>query len=497
MVDKNEWGNNLSFLLAMVGSAVGLGNIWRYPYVLYGSGRGAFFIPYIVAVLILGIPFLILEYAVGYNFKSSIAKGLRKINTKFEILGWILPFSSYSIMVYYSAIIGWIGIYVVLSFYKGWGDDPVTYFGVTLLKASDSFSDIFTFVPYVALSMVICWIVIWFISHRQLEKGLGKVNKLLVPILFIVMFIIVIYSLTLSGASIGLSELFKPKWSSLLKFDIWTAAFGQILFSLSLGFSLAYTYAGYAGKGSDLITNSIIIAIANCGFENFCALGVFSVLGYMSKIKGVEVPKIVEKHQGTGLVFVAYPTVINALGNLAYVLGPAFFITVFLAGLTSILSMIEPLSFCIQNKFTWSRSKSMTILIIISAVLSMLFATGYGGELLGMIDTYINQILVLLCIVFECYVYAWAFNVKKTIKTLNERSKSIKVGTWWIIIVKYILPLFIIVIWVGGIIDIVKNGSITQTIIFVVLTVIYGIVTSIFTFLPATNKQWDEAENRL
>lgn len=111
MTDKNEWGSNLSFILAMIGSAVGLGNIWRYPYVLYSNGGGAFYIPYIVAILVMGIPFLILEYGVGYNFKSSFPKAIRKISPKFEYLGWLLPVAVFMIMIYYSAILGWDGIY--------------------------------------------------------------------------------------------------------------------------------------------------------------------------------------------------------------------------------------------------------------------------------------------------------------------------------------------------------------------------------------------------
>ena len=114
MSDNNEWGSNLSFILAMIGSAVGLGNIWRYPYVLYSNGGGAFYIPYLVAILIMGIPFLILEYGVGYNFKSSFAKAITKINSKYEYLGWFLPVAVFMIMIYYSAILGWDGIYIIL-----------------------------------------------------------------------------------------------------------------------------------------------------------------------------------------------------------------------------------------------------------------------------------------------------------------------------------------------------------------------------------------------
>ncbi|ORX76946.1 Na+-dependent transporter SNF family [Anaeromyces robustus] len=495
MTESNEWGSNLSFLLAMIGSAVGLGNIWRYPYVLYKNGGGAFYIPYIVAVLLLGIPFLILEYAVGYNFKASFAKGLRKINKKFEFLGWIVPVSSYVIMTYYAAIIGWIGIYVVLSFYKGWGENPGSYFEVELLAVNDKYSGLFQIVPIIALAMIICWVCIWFISHKHLEKGLGRISKILVPMLFIIMIFIVIYSLTLDGASIGLNELFIPKWSSLLKFDMWMAAFGQIIFSMSLGLSLAYTYAGYSGQNSDLITNAVTIAIANCGFENFCALGVFSILGHVSKLQSTPVASLVK--QGVSLVFVAYPAVINVLGKFAYIIGPAFFITVFLAGLTSILSTIEPLAFSIQNKFTWSRKKTITVLIVIGGLISMLYATKYGSVLLGIVDTYINQVLILICVIFECIAFAWVFKAENTIETLNQRSKTLKVGLWWIIIVKGILPIFIAIVWVGGILEVIENGSLTQTILFFVLTIIIGGVSLIFTLVKPTNKSWDETESRL
>ena len=492
MSDKNEWGSNLSFVLAMVGSAVGLGNIWRYPYVLYSNGGGAFYIPYIVAILLMGVPFLILEYGVGYNFKSSFPKAIRKINSKAEYLGWLLPISVFMIMIYYSCILGWDGIYVILSFFKGWGADPNTYFATTLLQSSESVSSITSFIPVIAIAMLIGWAIVWFISHKDLEEGLGKVSKILVPLLFIIMIVIVAFSLTLPGAMIGLNELFSPDWRLLLDFNIWMAAFGQIIFSLSLGMSIAFTYASYTGEGSDLITNTLSIAFANCAFENFCALGVFSILGYMSMQSGTALVT-----QGTGLVFVAYPTVLNVLGQYAYIIGPLFFITVYLAGLTSILSTIEPLAFSIQNKFTWSRSKTMTVLCLIGAVFSMMYATAYGGTLLGYVDAYINQIAILFGVILECIVFAWIFKCENIIPVLNERSKTIKLGKWWTVIVKFILPIFIAIVWIGGVLDTINSGSNDQLIVFGILTVILLALTVIFTKLPATNKDWDETEYRL
>ena len=493
--DKNEWGSNLSFLLAMIGSAVGLGNIWRYPYVLYSNGGGAFFIPYIVAILIMGIPFLILEYGVGYNFKSSFPKAVKSISKKWEYLGWFLPVAVFMILIYYSAILGWDGFYVIIAAFKGWGADPNAYFTGSFLQANDTLGGLGTFVPFVAIAMLVGWVIMWVISHTDLEKGLGRVSKVLVPLLFAIMIFIVLFSLTLPGAGIGLAELYNPDWSLLLNFNIWMAAFGQMIFSLSLGMSIAFTYASYTKDDSDLVSNALWVTVANCGFENFAAIGVFSILGYMSLQSGVAVPDLVT--QGTGLVFIVYPTVFNVLGDWASVIGPLFFFTVYLAGLTSILSTIEPLSFSIQNKFGWSRNKTMTILCVFGAAVSMIYATAMGSYILGIADTFVNQIAILIGVIFECIIFAWIFKAENIIPKLNAKSKSIKLGKWWLVVVKYVLPIFIAIVWVGGILEVISSGSMLELAILAILTIILLGATFIFTKLPAKSGEWDEVKQRL
>ena len=223
------------------------------------------------------------------------------------------------------------------------------YFTHTFLHATESVNDFTTIVPIIAIAILVYWFILWFISHKNLEDGIGKVSKALVPLLFIIMFGIVIFSLTLPGVSIGLAELFHPDWSLLTDFNIWMATFGQIIFSLSLGMRIAFTYSSYAEDDSDLVTNILYVGLANCGFENFAAIGVFSILGYMSLQNGIAVPDLVT--QGTGLVFVLYPEVFNVLGGITNIIGPLFFFTVFLAGITSVLALFEPASVSIQNKF--------------------------------------------------------------------------------------------------------------------------------------------------
>ena len=495
MVDRNQWGSNLSFILAMIGSAVGLGNIWRYPYELYINGGGAFYIPYIVAILLMGIPFLILEYGIGYNFKSSFPKALKQFGFKWEYFGWFLPIANFILMIYYSAILGWDGIFVFLSFFKGWGVDPNNFFTQSFLHSSTSLSGTFQFIPVIAIVMLVGWLIIWLISHGGLEKGLGRVSKILVPSLFCIMAVIVVFSLLLPGAATGLAILFAPDWSLLGNFKIWVAAFGQILFSLSLGFSLAFTYASYTKDDSDLITNTLSIVVANCLFENFAALGVFSILGYMSVQSAIPVSELVT--QGTGLVFIVFPEVFNVLGGWAYFLGPVFFFTIYLAGLTSILSMIEPISLSIQNKFGLSRKRAMTILIIVGATFSMVFATSFSEILIGYIDTFINQIAVLLAIVFECILFAWLFDAEKLMGFLNARSRTLKLGKGWLIIVRFVLPIVVAIIWLGGLSEILNNGSIDQLMVTMVSAVILLVSCLMASLLPARNPDWDNVEERI
>ena len=399
------------------------------------------------------------------------------------------------ILIYYSAILGWDGFYVIISAFKGWGADPNAYFTGSFLQANDTLGGLGTFVPFVAIAMLVGWVIMWVISHTDLEKGLGRVSKVLVPLLFAIMIFIVLFSLTLPGAGIGLAELYNPDWSLLLNFNIWMAAFGQMIFSLSLGMSIAFTYASYTKDDSDLVSNALWVTVANCGFENFAAIGVFSILGYMSLQSGVAVPDLVT--QGTGLVFIVYPEVFNVLGGIANIIGPLFFFTVYLAGLTSILSTIEPLSFSIQNKFGWSRNKTMTILCVFGAAVSMIYATAMGSYILGIADTFVNQIAILIGVIFECIIFAWIFKAENIIPKLNAKSKSIKLGKWWLVVVKYVLPIFIAIVWVGGILEVISSGSMLKLAILAILTIILLGATFIFTKLPAKSGEWDEVKQRL
>ena len=146
--------------MAMIGAAIGLGNIWRFSYVLYSQGGGAFFIPYITAIVIMGIPFLIMEYALGYKFKDSLSNILKKVKPYFEFIGWFVAFLVFLVLTYYVVIIGWDCLYLILSFFKGWGADPNMYFNNNIIMGgSENFSGIFTPVIPVSIITIVLWII--------------------------------------------------------------------------------------------------------------------------------------------------------------------------------------------------------------------------------------------------------------------------------------------------------------------------------------------------
>jgi NSS family neurotransmitter:Na+ symporter len=139
----------------------------------------------------------------------------------------------------------------------------------------------------------------------------------------------------------------------------------------------------------------------------------------------------------------------------------------------------------------------MTILIAVGAVISLIYATSFGAELLGFVDTFINQIALLFGVILECIIFVWIFKAEKLIDFLNSRSKSIKLGKWWLIIVKYVLPIFITIVWIGGMVDVVSNATVDQIIFTIISAILLLGATLVFTILPAKTEDWDEVEERV
>ena len=467
MSQQAQWDSSIAFIFAMIGAAVGLGNIWRFSYVLYSNGGGSFFIPYFTAIAIMGIPFLILEYGVGFSFKESFSKIMRKINPKFEIIAWILVLFVFIVTIYYMVILSWDLIYLLSSFTFSWGTDAAAYFTQTVGGSSNLSNASFLLIP-TTVGVLILWVILWFIAHRNVDKGIGKVSKILIPSLFVIMGIIIVYALTLPGADIGVSTLLTPDWGKLMDVNIWLAAFAQIIFSLSMGQAIALTYASYLPENSKLIDNVLIVVASNSAFEILTAFGVFSILGYMSATSGTPMVQLIT--EGTGLIFVVFPMIFNIMGPIGRVLAPLLFLAILFAGITSALGFFEPMLNSTVDKLGWSRKKAATILGIIGCAFSLILTTGISSYLVGIIDSFVNEFGILLLIGVQCIIFAWFYGVDKFLPALNECS-TFKVGKTWMFIIKYLLPIVLIVMWAIGIVTLFSSAKEFEIIIDLIIII--------------------------
>ena len=483
---RSEWNSNLTFILAMVGSAVGLGNIWRFPNVLYSNGGASFIIPYIVSLFLLGISFVLVEYAVGFKFKTSLAKILYNIHKKLEPVAWMVLTIVFLITTYYICVVGWDLIYLVLSFTKAWGANTDLYFAQNVLHATDSINGIFTIVPNILISIIIIWLIVWVIIKTNLNDGIGKVSRILLPILCLIVVIFVIYSLTLPGAYIGYSQLFHPNWSALTDSDVWLAAFGQIVFSLSLGMAIALTYASYLPEGSKLVDNALIVAFSNSGFEVFNSIGMFSVLGFMAMTSGIAFNDLVT--EGTGLAFVVFPQAFNVM-EAGSILGPLFFLCILFAGITSAIALLEGICYSISEKFDFSREKSATIVCIVGGLISIIFTTTSGSYILEIFDAFLNNFALLFAVLLECIIFGWVYDFDELINTLNKDSR-IHVGKLWKIVIKFILPVCIFCLWIQGIYSTLSEEKPVGIVIRTILLIVIIVLPIILSKLPAKNKDY-------
>ena len=484
MSQQNQWDSSAAFIFAMIGAAVGLGNIWRFSYVLYSNGGGSFFIPYLIAILIMGIPFLILEYGVGFTFRQSFSSIMKKIDPKFEIIAWILVLLVFVVTIYYMVILSWDLIYLASSFTFSWGVDTAHYFVSTVGGSSNLSNANFLLIP-TAVGVIIMWIALWFIAHRNVDKGIGRVSKILIPALFVIMGFIIIYALTLPGAGIGVNTLLTPDWSKLADVNIWLAAFAQIIFSLSMGQAIATTYASYLPENSKLINNVFIVVASNSLFEICTAFGVFSILGYMSLTNGTPMVQLIT--EGTGLIFIVFPMIFNIMGPIGRILAPLLFLAILFAGITSALGFLEPMLSTTSDKLGWSRKKTATVLSIVGCVISLILTSGISSYLVGIIDTFVNEYGILVLIAIQCIIFAWFYGLDKFLPALNGLS-IINVGRTWKLVIKYVLPCFLILMWANGLVKMLKTARPFEIIVDIIILVAVMVSAIVLTKVKVANE---------
>ncbi len=505
---RSLWGSKLGFLLAAVGSAVGLGNIWRFSYMAYEHGGGAFLVPYLVALVVAGIPLMILEYSLGHREKGAPPLAFARIGKHWEWLGWWMPTAAlFGIMLYYSVIIGWCINYFGFSFNLAWGADPETFFFKDFLHLSDSAFNLGGFCFPIILTTFAVWFLCWFICYREIHHGIEKACMIFMPLLFILTLVLVGWSLTLDGARDAILNFYlKPDWSKINIFNpggykVWIAAFGQIFFTLSLGFGIMITYASYLPRKTNIISNALWTTILNCIYSIIAGFTVFGVAGFMAVSQNTPIGEVIKS--GPQLAFVIYPKAISELPVAQNIFGVLFFGVLIVAGISSGISLIEAFTCSISDKFAWSRKKAVTTLCVLGFAGSLIFTTKAGLLILDIADHFITNYGLVIAGIIECLLVAWVLKTKrinKHIKAVREKrpkngDRSINIILLaWNACIYVITPLILAALVTQAFIGEIKEayGGYSVSVIWVygvgwlLITLIIAIILTLF--------KWDKSK---
>lgn len=442
MSQREQWGTRAGFILAAVGSAIGLGNIWRFPYVTYENGGGAFIVPYLVALLTAGIPLLVLEYTIGHKYRGSAPLSFYRMSRPVSAIGWWQAAVCFVIAVYYPLIIAWALRYTGFSLSLGWGNDPDAFLFENFLNVAEEPGFVSSYVGGVFWPLVIVWVIVLGLLLLGVHNGIERANKVFIPLLVLMFGVLVVRAITLDGASLGLDALFAPDWSALGNGTVWVAAYGQVFFSLSVGFGVMVTYASYLRRRSDLTGSAVVAGFANSSFEILAGIGVFATIGFLAASSGVGIGEVAT--DGLGLAFVAFPTIISTLPTAPELFGVLFFGSLVLAGLTSLISLVQMIVAAIEDRFNMARTPAVLLVGGGAAAVSLLLLpTREGLYILDSADHFINAYGIVAVALALVIAVAWVLRRLEPLRAHANETSAVPLGRWWLFMLGVVTPVML------------------------------------------------------
>lgn len=442
---REQWDNRTAFILAAIGSAIGLGNIWRFPFVCYQNGGGAFLIAYIVALLTTGIPLLILEFSLGHKMEGASPLAFSKINKKLEWFGWIPVLIGFMIVTYYSIIMAYCTKYGIASITQAYAQNPSDFFFKETLGITSGPFEFGGFTKqfiWLTLALLVSWVWIVF-SVWKGAKTVSKVVYFTVLIPWLLLIVFVVRGMTLPGAMDGLAYYLTPTFSKLLDPQVWLSAYTQIFFSLSVGFGIMVAYSSFLPRKTDLINNAFIIGFADAFTAFVGGLAVFGALGYHAQALGTSVDKLGDI-AGPGLAFVTYPSIISNL-PFAPFFGILFFLMLLTLAIDSAFSMVESIAASIIDKWKVSHLKANLTVSSIAFIIGLVFCTGAGLYWLDILDHFMLYVALGISVFSSCIFVGWIYGAGKIKKYANSISEF-GVGKWWEISIKYFTPILLLIL---------------------------------------------------
>jgi len=430
--EREQWATKMGFILAAVGSAVGLGNIWRFSYVTGESGGAAFLLIYVLCIFLVGLPVLLAEFSIGRRGQSDVVDSFNKIapGKPWVIAGVLGVLTSFLILSFYGVIAGWV-LYFFYSYLTGaagavgeggFGDFFGDFIGGTVGPV---------FWQFIFMAMVIG------IIFLGVKKGIELSNRIFMPLLALILIILAGYSLTLDGAGEGLSFLFSPDWSAFGDPSVYSAAVGQAFFTLSLGMGAMITYASYLPKDANLPTAAGSVVVLDTLFAIIAGIVIFPAVFTFG----------LDPADGPGLIFITLPEVFNQMGTGGTVFAVFFFFLVAIAALTSAISLLEVSVSYLMRKLNWGRRKTTIIAGTVVTLFGVPSALSQGGPLtftifdlsfLDFIDTITDQYTLPLGGFIVAMFVGWGW---KRIDALKETGLTNSVvGIIWLWFIRIIAP---------------------------------------------------------
>lgn len=446
---KSGFSTKIGFVLAAAGSAVGLGNIWRFPYLAAQHGGGIFLLVYIILAVTFGFTLMITEISIGRKTGKSVINAYQMISGKFKPLGWLAAAVPIIIFPYYCVIGGW-----VLKYLTVYVSGSVTGSEMTVTN-SDFFGNYIGNAGQPTLFLAIYMGLTAIVVMLGVEKGIEKVSKIMMPVLVLITIIIAGYSLTIDGAVDGLIYYVKPNFAD---FSIKTviAAMGQLFYSMSLAMGIMITYGSYMRKEDNLETSVRQIEIFDTGIAFLSGMMIIPAVFAFS---GGDASAI---NAGPGLMFVTLPKVFATMAG-GKTIGTIFFFLVALAALTSSISLMETIVSVFSEKLKFKRITICGIVIVISFVIGMLSVLGYsnwseveimGRQLLDFFDFISNSIIMPIVALLTCILIGYVAKpeyVEEEVQ-LNSKFKSKKM---YIVMLKYVAPVCMVIIFLSAVFGIV------------------------------------------
>lgn len=440
---RSSWSGKWAFILAAAASAVGLGNMWRFPYLAAKYGGGTFLITYLVLVFTFGVSLLLLETAIGRKTGLSAIGAFRHFGKKFMFIGVLASVVPFIIVPYYCIIGGWVTKYAFAYIAAG---------PAAMADGGTFFSDFITNGVDSSVFMLIFMAAAFIIVARGVKGGIEKANLILMPALIVMAIAIAIFTLTLPGALDGAAYYLMPDVSKFSP-ELVIGALGQMFYSLSLAMGIMITYGSYLEKKASLTQS-----VTRIGFFD---LGVSFLAGLMivpAAFVAMGSGDAVAQNSGPSLMFIILPEVFADMGQVATIVGFIFFLLVFFAALTSAISLTETCVSIIQDGAGYSRRKSLVITIVFIVVAGLFINSGYnvlsfiqplgeGSSLLDFADFISNSVIMPIVALLTCVFVGWIIKPKTIIDEVRI-SAPFKMAKAWSVMVKYVAPVLVVVILV-------------------------------------------------